>query len=678
MPGPIATIGTTEVSLRHFSDGSHVRPVQNEQFAPEFSQQGVNFATTQNYRSKLWPNLSRGLTRDRIDSDSHDKIDEYRHFWDCVGLDTRWPAGVWLSPLASDPSQVAEDEVLRASAHFKGEFWTLWDHDTGSSTFSAACRKFDASGPSWGNGGLLFAAQGNQVIGLDIVADGTHLVALVAHSDDHLIYRSTDGASWAAASVGPTPGLLADSVTANETAFFGKLIKIGGELVAVLWDEDSGSITCFSSTDAGDNWADEGTGTPALDIPTSVGVRGVAVYTDIDDLDHLFVGTDTGLWSIDVSPAAWTFRSIDLTLPVHPNNCLGMVVHNGGLMYSVGVPNTRPTEIRRLTTANGALDIESGWGLNVGDGVPSDLMGLCRDMVSSGEFLYMSVSGDGAGRTARVLCHNGEGWHHMYQWTTEAEQIEWIDISSESDGVERLHMAPRAASDDSDALFLPYPNVNPTALTGTINRVTEGYVDLPWIDAGLPLDPKRLDRVRINARDLAATASTNNYINVDYAVATDLGARTERGSFAELGDYLSGVSSISLGTDGVGVSFNAMALRINLLQEDGTITDSPVALDIQVDYEPRLPATREYEMLIDMQESADILDGGTPASVRSELETLEDTVTKIAFTYADLGTKYGKIRINYSDKIINDDEGNAPDSNASRAGVAHAFFKVVP
>jgi len=172
---------------------------------------------------------------------------------------------------------------------------------------------------------------GLAMIGLDLIPHKSHMLGLVAAGDSHDITRSTDGVTWTECATPPTVGLLDNDVTANEDIDAGLLAEIGGEAVAVLWDETNSTITFFSSTNGGDVWADE-----AVDIPSGNGPQGVAVMKGVDNEDKLYVGTREGLWEVDTAPSTWTFRQVD-TLPPHNDNCRRMTVHQRDLWYGLGV-----------------------------------------------------------------------------------------------------------------------------------------------------------------------------------------------------------------------------------------------------------------------------------------------------------------------------------------------------
>ena len=81
--------------------------------------------------------------------------------------------------------------------------------------------------------------------------------------------------------------------------------------MALIWDEDSGTITAFSSTNAGVAWADES----GFDIASANGPQGVAVYQDIDGENKLYVATTEGIYIVDTSPSTWTYELV-VPMPV--------------------------------------------------------------------------------------------------------------------------------------------------------------------------------------------------------------------------------------------------------------------------------------------------------------------------------------------------------------------------
>jgi hypothetical protein len=501
---------------------------------------------------------------------------------------------------------------------------------------------------------------GGTGVGLDLIEDKTNLIALTAVGAGQQISLSTDGATW----VVPTTDITATDTTllsnapgANEDIDAGLLATIGGEVVAVLWHEENGTITFASSADAGDEWADEN-----IDIASGNGPQGVAVYPGLDNADVLYIGAREGLWEVDTSASTWTARLI-FPMDSHSDNCRRMTVHNGELWFSVGVADDAPFGMWAMTVSGDTRRFEAV-GL-IADAIPDDLLGSVQWMKSDGKFLYVSVGGGAASRKARVLCHNGFGWHHMYQYGTADKEIEWIDVSADDDGTERLHFAVRTATSTSDTLVLARPSLNPST-SATVTRAEDGIVDLPEIDGGMPNVAGAFLRVAMHALGTSSgTGSGDEFINIDYGVN---GAA--RSSLTNLGDINSGTSSLQFAS-GAGVSGNSALLRLNLFR-GSTTTNTPRIRSTETRYLKQLPNRQGFVFRVDIDKTAAEFNA-SPETIITRLETARDLSTLPNFRYANMTQTYVKIRdIKWYESMSSAGEptSTAPDSTAVRIGYA--------
>jgi len=507
------------------------------------------------FNSKIFPNLTHGFGRTRVASDSARNADEYRRFLDST-VDSRWAGDIRLG-IRYEPTIHSGLEVLRAITDFKGNVWGLWEDATSADIVS---RDLTASTHIWGNGGTV--STGTTAVALDMIPHKTKLIALYASANDHVAEYSTDGVTWtAAATTVISVNLLSNVVTAHEEIDAGLLAEIGGEVVAVVWDEVSGTITFFSSADDGDTWADE-----AVDIPSGNGPQGVAVMLGIDNEDKLFVCTREGLWEVDTAPATWTTRKI-FAMTTSNDNGRRMTVHSdGALWFSQGVDDdSTPTTYRMFISSAGTRSINPVPNdFSDGDGVVTEMLGPIHGMYSSGRFLYASIGGGKASRNARIVCHNGSGWHTMHRHHVANQELSPVlYVTSEDDGTPRLLFSARTATAASEVLFLGQPDANPQSGV-TINRHPTGYVDLPFIDGGMPLTPGIWLRLEVSADGLS-TSQTGEYIDVTY------GKDDEARTVNDAGDILDGTSSLLLpkATPGKGESSKALAVRLGLNRDVG-------------------------------------------------------------------------------------------------------------
>ena len=429
--GNILLNGVGYVGIPFEQDGrtALVHRYRVDPLVPGFSEGGPNkLQNLRNVISLNFPNFIRGYGRRRIDSDSAFKPDEYQHFFD-ARADTRFDHGAVLPVLEEDST--GELESIRASARWKGALWTLWNNDAST---DVSAREIDSSGNFTGGGDL--KANSTASAAQDLLVYQDKLVGLYAEATSHQVMHSPDGVTWTAASTDVTGSLLANNVTAHESANFGLFAEVGDEAVAILWHESNRTITFFSSTNP-TTWADE-----AIDIPAgSQGVAGVAVMPGIDGADKLYVLCDSGLWEIDTSPSTWTTRKIHgIPGSDTANHCRRLAIHQGALWITTSDDTDRPFDIIRMTNLSGERRIEYDLGLDLADGVPTALNGLCLRLVSAGPFLYAAVGGSITDRNAHIFCHNGKGWHFMVRDSTGSRIFPWIDVDGDIIHLSLIHI----------------------------------------------------------------------------------------------------------------------------------------------------------------------------------------------------------------------------------------------
>ena len=504
---------------------------------------------------------------------------------------------------------------------------------------------------------------------VDITTSTVGLVAMVVQGDDHRTYTSADGATWSEASTPISKGYLASEQAADfgttDPFDAGLLGNIGGETVAATWYEDSGGVQFYSSTNGGSVWASE------IFIRSNNGPQGLATYPGIDSEDKLYLATHEGIYEIDTSPSTWTYQLI-FTMSGSNHNGRRMTVHSGSLWFAQGVDNDSPAPIYRMTVSGSSRLIQSGYGLDVGDGVPDDMLGPVRYMKSTGDQLFISVGGGASSRKARILSWNGTGWHHMYRNATANQKIDWLDVGSGDDGVPRLHFSMRTGTSTCDAEFLEQPLVNPRSGV-SIKReddvssggiFTTGYVDLPYIDLGMPHENKNFLRTHVNGEDLNSSAS-DEYINIQYGINDAV--RTN----VSLGDYTS-ATTVNTFASNAGVSGKNIGMRVNFLR-GSTNTASPKLKDLIVEgmiVPGNGNLSYQHEITIDIDQSATAT-GLSTESVYSNLKTLLATVTQVDFEFGAESRKVTVDRDNSAFLTYLDEAGyaSAPNSMATRRGI---------
>ena len=570
---------------------------------------------TQSTLRRFGPWLN-GFGRHFIPSELTKDGTEYRKFWDST-IDTRWPAGAVLAILENDAS--GELEVIRASCNYGGNLWTLWQDDTAT---DIKTRKFVGSSTTWTAGGDVIAAASAQNA-FDIINAGAIMVALYQANTNHLTRYSTDGVTWSLPTTAITSGMFADNPSAHEDVDGGLLAVIGNEIAAVVWNEDNLAARVFS-TPVGTSLV---TWVPKIEddgIPAATGIKGVAVYagTEEGNPDHIYVGTDDGLYDINPSATTWTYKKVDLPVMSHPDNFRRMTAHNGALWFPLGVDDNSPARIVRMTVEGRARNFEFGWGLDVEDGIPDDMLGPVMWMKSVGNFLFISVGGGAANRKARILCHNGIGWHHMHQDGTANQAAGWFDISNYDDATPRLIYSKRTAAGTTTTHYQTYPLTNPWTAGVAVARETSGILDLPYIDGGMPQDFAVWLRMAINTRALDGTtkesigaADTGNYISATFGADVDTRTGTS------IGNFFSATPSRQMNVSG-----KALGVRLTLEQEDGSTDSTPVLRSGTLEYFKQPARLERFTFKVNLEKSSKLISGNIKTVV-SNLKTARDKAT---------------------------------------------------
>lgn len=564
-----------------------------------------------------------------------DDPEQARYFWDSR-LETRWESAMTLPILDENSTEEAEAKVIRVSHSFQGNLWSLWQGSSGVN-LAVVSRRYAGSTTEWTGGGTVVApGTAYQPQALDLISIGDRMIALVVgkpgavtSENDYHIRHSTDGVTWTPATTdlpeNTAPFL---SGTAFDQALdAGRLGVVGNEAIAVV--VESNVVKAYSSTDKGTTWASEGTLFPATKI------TGVAAYVGVDGKEKLYVGTAEGLWEVDTSVPTWVAQPVPLGLPRHKDNCRGMTVHQGALWVPVGVDDSSPAPIYTITVRGDTRIITTDMGLDRGDGVPSDMLGPVRWMKSAGQFLFIAVGGGAAGRNARILCHNGRGWHHMYRHSTENQQIQWIDVASEDDSTPRLHFAVRTANNATDTRFLAQPLVNPQAGVA-IKRQLSGYVDRPEFDGGMPRVNATWLQLYYDAIDLSPIGVSGEYINLSYGL--DGASPT-----TDLGNVFSNDKDLDFGTASRGVASKSIQIRETYNRDAPDNTQSPKGRSVELVYMKRPKRLQAFEMQVDLVATALHRNTGVEGVI-DELKNALDASTLVPFAYGKMGQVNVRVR----------------------------------
>ena len=176
-------------------------------------------------------------------------------------------------------------------------------------------------------------------------------------------------------------------------------------------------------------------------------------------------------------------------------------------------------------------------------------------------------------------------------------------------------------------MFLGQPNVNPSSDI-TINRENDsdnaiGYLDLPYIDLGMPHESKVWLRGHVNADDLHSSAS-NEYITIEYGKDGADRTTTSLGSFTS-------ATTVNTFNSNAGESASNIGMRVHLIRRDGDATKTPKLKDITIEAMV-VPGNGnvmyQHEFTIDISQTA-VANGLSSETVYTNLKTLLASIPQV-------------------------------------------------
>ena len=644
------------------------RQLNKDPFLEHFDPDAQRSQTTLAVDSKVFGPLIYGIGREEIPTLLSKDPTQYQMYFDGI-FDGRWPTGIYGALLRVAVTDTGIERVW-AFADFKGKLEALWTEST-TGNHKMFVVEYDSATPDWVQAsGALVHDNTQDKTGLDMVAYKDKLVTMYAGLNDHIVHHSTDTITWTISVTPITTNLLGTNVTDNQDVDGGKLVEIGGELVAVVWHAASSLITFFSTTDV-ITWTDEAVDISDTPFAGGGGVKGAAKILAPNDIDHLIVGTRAGLWDVDVSAGTWIITSINSPISAHPDSCRNMVNHNSELWYPQGVSTNDVFQVWRMFIGtNGKWQHEPTPGSpHLRDGLPTDMLGTVTAMASSGGFCYIAVGGGKAGRKATIFCHNSKGWHPIAQLATENRIIHTMAVSAEDDGTVRLHFDEKVGTDDSEPIILENINAHPnTALS--IAREAVSTVTLPRFDGGFPNTKAAWLKVRGKISDLDATNS-GEYVEVKYGkdgeannANTDLGNALVDDGTHDQNDFYSNAKVLSWVAQAStpfikpeGVESVTMGLELTL---NGVTPATPRGQAIEVDY-LRIPEIiNEFTFDVDLRAMLELSPGTSAASIVSTLRTALASKILVEFTNNDATTIYVHVD-HVEERLIRAEEGEQGD-----------------
>ena len=534
--------------------------------------------------------------------------------------------GVTPGRLHISQTHAVPAEHIKRYVLFKSDLWGLFeeDYDAGAIT-NLVSRKFGATSDDWTGGGNVTLNTNNTqgARGYDMVGHKNALFALTTRQDtddEYMVYRSTDGASWAEFTGTNSPlnsttsgggALVLASTTVSRRSNYdddmGKLLSFGNELVMAVYKhpdatDGDGMIALASSPDSGSNWR------PAIFVPSSDGPKALVDWQDMAGRRRPVLVTSEGVHSIDLESGVSTLM---FKLDGDPRSGRDAAVGNDGALY-VGLSSG--ALLRLAITGLNALDI-----ITVGppgDGLVAERQGWVTTLLSTpSRWLLVGYSNTDAATSSSIFKIDTSTiltepetetkfmrWSHLWQdtVTSAGRHLAKLFYSTEDDGVTRIHFA---RDDDAQDIMrhIELPFANP-AQNSAIAYQAAGILRLPDDDLGDPQSSSRVIQALVDAQDLTAGAGGAGGVGDEF-ITLRYGLDGAVDTTVSLGDFLSGQRTQSFAS-GVGVS--ARRIGINLLfDRSTTITNRPILYEFEVQAQHVLLDKRAWDFVIDIGATVD-------------------------------------------------------------------------
>ncbi|MAH51051.1 hypothetical protein CMI37_34865 [Candidatus Pacearchaeota archaeon] len=379
-----------------------------------------------------------------------------------------------------------------------------------------------------------------------------------------------------------------------------------------VFDDSAKVLKVYKNTDS---WAT--VTVTALATISCAAFNSMSIYYDLSGVLRVLVGTDIGVFAINIGTADSETLVVDLTAQAEINNGLGMTVWNGQLIIPLGNGG-----IEGRVWTGGSM---TAFSLSP-DRLPSGWEGYVTASLPTEEWLLVAYGGNESGNTAHIFAIDlDHEWHMMVEHDTTNEEIDYLIISAESDSQPRLHFIIDQTTPDFFHVDDPLTNPRHKAIPCEASSV----IIYPEFTGGFPNTDKLFLQLLVDAEDLSATNS-DQYINVDYGL-------DDNTVDTDLGDFLSGDKDLTF-VDGssnpTGVSGKSVTLQLDLKRDASVNTDRSYVRSLELEYLV-IPDRREtYEFVIDMEETALRRGGGEqPKDINDELNTIQGSKTMVTLSF---------------------------------------------
>ena len=461
-----------------------------------------------------------------------------------------------------------------------------------------------------------------------------------AIEEQYAVYQSPDAGHWTR--VGGTNWPTAEYLQTsgprvnNWAQRYADILDDGSNLIAAIYEDpssDNGTkaqVRIGYTANTGTSWTfNAGLVIPCTDTPNIKLLHFNDLYTAGTPQVPILITSDN-IYKLDIGNNVFQELLPPGILTGTADEALGAEVGADGKLYiskaggdilQISFPQQSVREIVNVGPQSKAHYEESDGLVTARQGHANYISG------SDPRWLFVAYGGHAGSKNASILAMNYEtgAWHSFFRNSTADRDITSLVISTESDGIPRLHASAEGAA-ACTAFMFEEPLV--AAVTGvTQNYKTTGYVEWAEDDLGDPHTSAAVMRALIDDGGTMGSGTTTNYVQLKYGLD---GAAYDN---VTLGNFLSTAKSLNFdATNNRGVSAKTLKVQLNLFGADAATTNTPQIKEYEIQARNRVSVLRGWEIAIDLDASAEFQSTEqppNPETVVSNLLTVQNSVTLV-------------------------------------------------
>jgi hypothetical protein len=535
---------------------------------------------------------------------------------------------------------------------------TMWERATGTS---------ESATSSWSGTyvaraiGVAIKAAGGVIDVEETVAPGLRLFGTTVHKGSLFVLgtkagaegqyewrSSVDAVTWAGGAGGNWPTTVYVHTTETRkndwSNKYADIMSFGNNLIVAIYEDPDSSggsvpqVRIGYSPDLGANWTfNTGLVIPCTDTPNIHLTTINDPYQSTTVLVPALVTSDN-VYTLDIANHVFQDLMTHGVLSGTANEALAVSNSSTGGLY---ISKASGDNLQVVISGPGQMNIKNVGPASRshgedGDGPVATRRGHANFIYGSDpRWLFVAYGGHAAGKYASIFAMDYEtgAWHSMFLDTTANQDCTALIISTEDDGVSRLH-----ASSEGDAASTMFMLEEPlvSAITGVTQKYrATGFIEWAEDDLGDPYTNSAILKALIDDGGTLGAATTNNYAELKYGLD---GAAWDDVTISD--KFLSTRKTLDFEANGRGVSGKTLRTRLNLYGDDAANTNTPQIREFEVQSRNRVTVLKGWQFTIDLVKSAAYHGSSNdPEDVITALDTLQQLATLAPFQVGSISER---------------------------------------